>query len=185
MQVSTRWPTWKCCADELHHVAEALGFHPSLEGYLNDTKSLLELHKASKVSISEDESILDFRGSWSGCLLKEQLRSGGLQGTPLFREVNNLVINIYTVLHYCYHVWELAIQQILMRYCVFSFFKNRYCVFSGGTCSGISFLHHIGSSWPQEEHRKLQYHRRKDAKNIIHVSYLSFQKVQFYFIKPF
>jgi len=86
-------------ADELHHVAEALGFHPSLEGYLNDTRSLLELHKASKVSISEDESILDFIGSWSGCLLKEQLRSGGLQGTPLFREVEHaLEFPFYTTL---------------------------------------------------------------------------------------
>ncbi|RLM65650.1 acyclic sesquiterpene synthase-like isoform X2 [Panicum miliaceum] len=86
-------------ADELYHVAEASGFHPSLEGSLNDTRSLLELHKASKVSISEDESILDSIGSWSGCLLKEQLRSGGLQGTPLFREVEHaLEFPFYTTL---------------------------------------------------------------------------------------
>ncbi|RLM73502.1 ent-kaurene synthase like-2 [Panicum miliaceum] len=86
-------------ADELYHVAEASGFHPSLEGYLNDTRSLLELHKASKVSISEDEVILDSIGSWSGCLLKEQLRSGGLQGTPLFREVEHaLEFPFYTTL---------------------------------------------------------------------------------------
>ncbi|KAG2571470.1 hypothetical protein PVAP13_7KG126700 [Panicum virgatum] len=86
-------------ADELYHVAEASGLNPSLEGYLNDRKSLLELHKASKVSISEDESTLDSIGSWSGCLLKEQLRSGGLQRTPLFREVEHaLEFPFYTTL---------------------------------------------------------------------------------------
>nr|CAB3488227.1 unnamed protein product [Digitaria exilis] len=76
-------------SDELYHVAEASWFHTSLEGYLNDTRSLLELHKASKVSISEEESILDSIGSWSGCLLKEQLRSGALHRTPLIREVEH------------------------------------------------------------------------------------------------
>nr|CAB3485715.1 unnamed protein product [Digitaria exilis] len=77
-------------SDELYHVAEASWFHTSSpEGYLNDTRSLLELHKASKVSISEEESILDSIGSWSGCLLKEQLISGALQRTPLIREVEH------------------------------------------------------------------------------------------------
>ncbi|CAL5014932.1 unnamed protein product [Urochloa decumbens] len=86
-------------SDDLYHVAEASGFHPSLEGYLNDTRSLLELHKASKVSISEDESNLDSIGSWSGRLLKEQLRSSGLQRAPLFREVEHaLECPCYTTL---------------------------------------------------------------------------------------
>ncbi|KAK8449602.1 hypothetical protein SEVIR_7G245100v4 [Setaria viridis] len=86
-------------ADELYDVAQASWFHPSLEGYLSDTRSLLELHKASKVSISEDESILDTIGSWSGWLLKEQLRSGALQSTPLFREVEHaLECPFYTTL---------------------------------------------------------------------------------------
>ncbi|OEL36665.1 Acyclic sesquiterpene synthase [Dichanthelium oligosanthes] len=85
--------------DELYHVAEASGIHTSLEGFLNDTRSLLELHKASKVSISEDESILDTIGSWSGCLLKEHLRSGALQRTPLCREVEHaLECPFYTTL---------------------------------------------------------------------------------------
>ncbi|CAO2043669.1 unnamed protein product [Urochloa humidicola] len=91
---------YNVCSDELYHVAEAFRFQTSLEGYLNDTRPLLELHKASKVSISEDESILDSIGSWSGCLLKEQLRSGALQRTPLFiREVEHaLECPFYTTL---------------------------------------------------------------------------------------
>ncbi|XP_062227461.1 ent-kaurene synthase-like 2 [Phragmites australis] len=74
-------------SDELSHFAEASAFHNSLEGYLSDTRSLLELHKASKVTISEDEFILDSIGSWSGFLLKEQLISSDAQTTPLLREV--------------------------------------------------------------------------------------------------
>ncbi|CAO2036454.1 unnamed protein product [Urochloa humidicola] len=86
-------------SDDLYHVAKASGFHTSLEGYLNDTRSLLELHKASKVSISEGESVLDNIGAWSRYLLKEHLRSGGLQRTPLFREVEHaLECPFYTTL---------------------------------------------------------------------------------------
>ena len=48
--------------DALSHVAEHSSFHNSLLGYLSDTKSTLELFKASKVSISENESIPDSIG---------------------------------------------------------------------------------------------------------------------------
>ncbi|CAL5030107.1 unnamed protein product [Urochloa decumbens] len=86
-------------SDDLYHVAQASGFHTSLEGFLNDSRSLLELHKASKVIVSEDESMLDSIGSWSGRLLKEQLRSGGLHRTPVFREVEHaLECPFYTAL---------------------------------------------------------------------------------------
>ncbi|TVU15794.1 hypothetical protein EJB05_39332, partial [Eragrostis curvula] len=67
--------------------------------YLSDTGSLLELYKASKVSISEDEFILNCIGSWSGYLLKEQLSSGALKRTPLFKEVEHaLSCPFYTTL---------------------------------------------------------------------------------------
>ncbi|KAL6843891.1 hypothetical protein ACP4OV_026462 [Aristida adscensionis] len=91
-------------SDELFHVVQAVGFRGSREGYLNDTRSLLELHKASQVSISEDEFILDRIGSWSGCLLKEQLRSGALQRSLLSREVEH-VLNypFYTTLDRLVH----------------------------------------------------------------------------------
>uniref|UniRef100_A0A0D9VHD1 Uncharacterized protein n=1 Tax=Leersia perrieri TaxID=77586 RepID=A0A0D9VHD1_9ORYZ len=36
-------------SDELSHVAEASSFRDSLQGYLNDTKSILELYKASQI----------------------------------------------------------------------------------------------------------------------------------------
>ncbi|XP_047083565.1 ent-kaur-16-ene synthase, chloroplastic-like [Lolium rigidum] len=72
---------------ELYHVADAANFHNSLQGYLHDTKSLLELYKASNASISKTEMILDNIGAWSGSLLMEQLCSYGVQKVPIFEEV--------------------------------------------------------------------------------------------------
>ncbi|VAH51053.1 unnamed protein product [Triticum turgidum subsp. durum] len=69
-------------SDSLSHLTEA-------SVHLNDTRSLLELYKVSQVSTSKDELILDSIGSWSGRLLKEQLRSSKAQRTTtLLREVN-------------------------------------------------------------------------------------------------
>ncbi|WVZ87068.1 hypothetical protein U9M48_033763 [Paspalum notatum var. saurae] len=96
-------------SDVLYHVAEAFGLHDSLEGYLSDTRTLLELYKASKFSISGDESILDSISSWSGILLKEQLRSGSaLQRTPLFTEVEHaLNCPFYATLDRLDHRWNI------------------------------------------------------------------------------
>ncbi|KAE8819783.1 ent-kaurene synthase like 2 [Hordeum vulgare] len=73
-------------SDDLYHIDEST-FHHSLHGYLNDTKSILELYKASKVSVSENEFILDNIGYWSGKLLTEKLFSDQVQTTPIFEEV--------------------------------------------------------------------------------------------------
>lgn len=62
-------------SDAIYHFAEESKFHGSIEGYLNDTKALLELYNASLVCISEDELDLQNIGSWSGKLLKQQLCS--------------------------------------------------------------------------------------------------------------
>ncbi|KAJ1272724.1 hypothetical protein BS78_06G224400 [Paspalum vaginatum] len=96
-------------SDELYHVAEAFGLHGSLEGYFSDTRTLLELQKASRVSISGDESILDSIGSWSGILLKGQLKSSSaLQRTPLFTEVEHaLDCPFYATLDRLDHRWNI------------------------------------------------------------------------------
>jgi len=78
-------------SDELCHVAEASTFCDSLQGYLNDTKSLLELYKASKVSLSGNDLILDSIGSWSGNLLKDKLCSTRVQKTPIFERWSMLL----------------------------------------------------------------------------------------------
>ncbi|XP_051214858.1 ent-kaur-16-ene synthase, chloroplastic [Lolium perenne] len=74
-------------SDELSHIAEASAFHDSLQGYLNDTKSILELYRASKVIVSEDELILDNLGSWSGSLLTQKLLSDGFPRISTYAEV--------------------------------------------------------------------------------------------------
>ena len=68
------------------HVAEVSNFHNSIEGYLNDKASLLELYKASKLGISENESILDNIGKWSGSLLMN-LPLDEVQRISISREV--------------------------------------------------------------------------------------------------
>ncbi|KAM0916835.1 hypothetical protein ACQ4PT_009873 [Festuca glaucescens] len=73
--------------DELSHVVEVSNFRNSLQGYLNDTKSILELYKASKVSVSENEFLLDNIGYWSGSLLTKKLLSDGGKTRPIFGEV--------------------------------------------------------------------------------------------------
>ncbi|NP_001389352.1 ent-kaurene synthase-like 3 [Oryza sativa Japonica Group] len=77
-------------SDDLCHIAEVSDFHSSHQGYLSDTRTLLELYKASEVSVADNEFILDRIGSWSGRLLKEQLSSGALQRTSsIFEEVEH------------------------------------------------------------------------------------------------
>ncbi|XP_020188280.1 9-beta-pimara-7,15-diene synthase, chloroplastic [Aegilops tauschii subsp. strangulata] len=74
-------------SDELSHVSQASTFHDSLEGYLNQTKSLLELYKASKLCLSENELILENISNWSGRLLTEKLCCSGTKRTPILGEV--------------------------------------------------------------------------------------------------
>ncbi|TVU42425.1 hypothetical protein EJB05_08829, partial [Eragrostis curvula] len=74
-------------SEQLSHVAEASSFYKSIEGYLNDTKTLLELYKASKLSLSANESILEKIGCWSGSLLNEKLYSDPMQRIPYLGEV--------------------------------------------------------------------------------------------------
>ncbi|CAM0902673.1 unnamed protein product [Alopecurus aequalis] len=74
-------------SDDLSHIVEASDFHSSLQGYLNDTKSLLELYKASIVSISKEERILDSIGHWSSRLLREKMCSNEVHKVSILEEV--------------------------------------------------------------------------------------------------
>ncbi|XP_044968830.1 ent-kaur-16-ene synthase, chloroplastic-like [Hordeum vulgare subsp. vulgare] len=74
-------------SDDLSHVDEAFIFNNSLEGYLNDTKSILELYKASRVSLSENEFVLNNISCWSRNLLREKLFHDGVQSSHVLTEV--------------------------------------------------------------------------------------------------
>ncbi|KAM0828593.1 hypothetical protein ACQ4PT_067444 [Festuca glaucescens] len=73
-------------SDDLSHVKSS-DFHSSLQGYLKDPKSLLELYKASRVSISKDETVLNNIGEWSSNLLRENMCSGEVPRIPILGEV--------------------------------------------------------------------------------------------------
>uniref|UniRef100_A0ACD5YBC5 Uncharacterized protein n=1 Tax=Avena sativa TaxID=4498 RepID=A0ACD5YBC5_AVESA len=91
-------------ADELSHVVEVSTFHNSLLGYVNDAKSLLEIYKASQVSISENEFFLDNMGHWSRSLLME-VQFDGVQRLPFSREIDYaLKCPFYTTLERLDHM---------------------------------------------------------------------------------
>lgn len=75
-------------ADELSHMSEASAFYNSLQGYSDDTESLLELYKASRVNVSKDEIILEKIEYWAGNLLLEKLCPDVLHRVPFFEEVD-------------------------------------------------------------------------------------------------
>uniref|UniRef100_R7WDL9 Ent-kaur-16-ene synthase, chloroplastic n=1 Tax=Aegilops tauschii TaxID=37682 RepID=R7WDL9_AEGTA len=74
-------------SDELSHIDEASTFHNSLQGYLSDTKSIMELYKASGVSVSENELTLDNISYWSGNLLREKIFHDDVQSRSILAEV--------------------------------------------------------------------------------------------------
>lgn len=57
------------------------------QGHFNDIRSVLELYKASKVRLSENELSLENIGKRSGSLLTEMLSNAVIQRTILFDEV--------------------------------------------------------------------------------------------------
>ncbi|KAG8058951.1 hypothetical protein GUJ93_ZPchr0002g23546 [Zizania palustris] len=62
-------------SDGMVQFAEQSSFDDSIHGYLNDTKTLLELYRTSQVRFSKDDLILENIHSWSSKLLKQQLSS--------------------------------------------------------------------------------------------------------------
>ncbi|CAN6251986.1 unnamed protein product [Urochloa humidicola] len=74
-------------SDIFSHFSEESRFHDSVQGQLNDTKALLQLYKASQISISEDEWNLENVSSWTGKLLKQQLSTKRVSKPTVPQEV--------------------------------------------------------------------------------------------------
>ncbi|CAO2046234.1 unnamed protein product [Urochloa humidicola] len=74
-------------SDTLFNFAEESGFKDSVQGHLNDTKTLLELYKASQIRILEDEWTLENIGSWSGKLLQLQVSKSRVSRSVMPQEV--------------------------------------------------------------------------------------------------
>uniref|UniRef100_A0A0D9XZG6 Terpene synthase N-terminal domain-containing protein n=1 Tax=Leersia perrieri TaxID=77586 RepID=A0A0D9XZG6_9ORYZ len=62
-------------SDDMAPFSKQSSFDDSIHGYLNDTKTLLELFKTSQLRFSGDDLILENIGTWSSKLLKQQLSS--------------------------------------------------------------------------------------------------------------
>lgn len=62
--------------DRLTQFVEEVDFLNSLGGYLKDTGTVLELHRASQMIIYPDESILDKQNEWTSRFLKQKLSNG-------------------------------------------------------------------------------------------------------------
>ncbi|XP_052137658.1 ent-sandaracopimara-8(14),15-diene synthase, chloroplastic-like [Oryza glaberrima] len=65
-------------SDEMAHFCEQSSFDDSIHGYLDDTKTLLELYKTSQIRFSREDLILENIGNWSAKQLKQQLLSNKL-----------------------------------------------------------------------------------------------------------
>lgn len=75
----------------LAHFSEESRFPDSVvQGSLNDTKAILELYKASKVRIFDDEWTLDKIDSWTTELLRQQLCSNKISTSVMPQEVTTV-----------------------------------------------------------------------------------------------
>ncbi|BAT17203.1 Os12g0491500 [Oryza sativa Japonica Group] len=65
-------------SDEMAHFCKQSSFDDSIHGYLDDTKTLLELYRTSQLRFSREDLILENIGNWSAKQLKQQLSSNKL-----------------------------------------------------------------------------------------------------------
>ncbi|KAM7250597.1 hypothetical protein ACFE04_022480 [Oxalis oulophora] len=63
-------------SDSLSQFSEEDGFVSSLEGYLKDIGSVLELYRASQLTIYPDETVLMKQNSWTSNFLRQELSNG-------------------------------------------------------------------------------------------------------------
>ena len=59
-----------CISEILNRFSEGK-FHNTLQGYLKDVLSVLELHKASHIVTQSNDPILEELNSWTGQFLKD------------------------------------------------------------------------------------------------------------------
>ncbi|KAL6646143.1 hypothetical protein ACP70R_017751 [Stipagrostis hirtigluma subsp. patula] len=100
-------------SDELAEFSEESSFHDSVQGHLNDTKTLLELYKASQVQVLEEEFILESIGSWSGKLLKQQLCSNKISRSVNPAESGMLTVKLGSAQSVSRSRWQEAVRTTM------------------------------------------------------------------------
>ncbi|PKI62826.1 hypothetical protein CRG98_016777 [Punica granatum] len=74
-------------SDALSQFAEEGGFCKTLEGYLMDMRTVLELYRASQMIIYQDDIVLEKLHNWTSCRLKERIANSPLHADRLEKHV--------------------------------------------------------------------------------------------------
>ncbi|CAD5185995.1 unnamed protein product [Musa acuminata subsp. malaccensis] len=77
----------------LFQFSEGNYFYNSLQGYLKDVSTVLELYKASQIKISPNEQVLDKLGSWSRDFLEQALISNQKLGPQVALQEVDYALN--------------------------------------------------------------------------------------------
>ncbi|KAH9677048.1 Ent-kaur-16-ene synthase [Citrus sinensis] len=88
-------------SDPLTQFAEDNQFCNSLKGYLKDISAVLELYRASQITIYPDESVLEKQQFWTSHFLKQELSSGSIHSN---RFSENDSSQVEDALKFPYHV---------------------------------------------------------------------------------
>nr|BAK01991.1 predicted protein [Hordeum vulgare subsp. vulgare] len=125
-------------SDVLSHVAEASTLLDPPQEYVTDTKSLLELYKASKVILSQNELVLEKIEKWSRSLLKEIMCSDMAQRIPaVIEEVEYaLKIPFYATVDPLDHKWSIEHFDAMDSHMM----KTKYIIRSCGVNKDILAL---------------------------------------------
>nr|ABA98305.1 Terpene synthase, N-terminal domain containing protein [Oryza sativa Japonica Group] len=93
-------------SDEMAHFCKQSSFDDSIHGYLDDTKTLLELYRTSQLRFSREDLILENIGNWSAKQLKQQLSSNKLS-TSARSEISRHFLNGLDM-----SIWEMKVTSI-------------------------------------------------------------------------
>ncbi|KAH9646275.1 Ent-kaur-16-ene synthase [Citrus sinensis] len=88
-------------SDPLTQFAEDNQFFNSLKGHLKDIRAVLELYRASQITIYPDESVLEKQQFWTSHFLKQELSSGSIHSNRFSQNVSSQVED---ALKFPYHV---------------------------------------------------------------------------------
>ncbi|XP_050234951.1 ent-kaur-16-ene synthase, chloroplastic-like isoform X2 [Mercurialis annua] len=98
-------------SDALAHVSEEEYFFNSVSPQFKSTKTIMELYKASKLSIYENEFVLEKLEVWTYSFLKQQLLTDVIKDSKLREEVGHVLKYRYDSLNFLEIRWGIEQQK--------------------------------------------------------------------------
>ncbi|XP_050232952.1 ent-kaur-16-ene synthase, chloroplastic-like [Mercurialis annua] len=98
-------------SDALAQVSEEEYIFNSAGPQFKNTKTILELFKASKLMMYEDEHVLEKLEVWTCSLLKQQILTGAINDSKLHEEVGHALKYRYDNLNFLEIRWEIELQK--------------------------------------------------------------------------